>query len=376
MLNESLSVWARARRSCAFLGLLAFVSIFLAVSVCCTIAHAQLNYQVLREPALTARNPDQDFLGAITRAGNRLVAVGEHGIIIYSDDNGQEWHQAAVPVDVTLTTVAFATPQDGWAGGALGVILHTTDGGMTWKIQITGLEVNQLITTAANQLAASNPTDPTTQRALRRANIFMAAGPDKPFFSILPFDTNNVQIFGAYRMCIKTNNAGIIWQDCSLDIPDPVSHNLYQAVRSGSSIYVAGESGSMFRSDDQGLTFTQLTAPADDTLFGLIVTPAHTLLSFGVAGGLFRSTDQGRTWSTVTIASQSDLTAGIILKSGLVLVFSEAGSVYLSSDDGASFRALPTNEGMGLFGAVQAPNDNIVLVGSGGVRVLSLAPLS
>ena len=378
MFDESLSVWVKAGRFRTLLTarFLAIVSGCLAANLCCTTAHAQLDYRVLREPALVAKTPERDFLEVVTRAGDRLIAVGEHGIIIYSDDNGHDWHQAAVPVDVTLTTIAFATPQDGWAGGALGVILHTTDGGVTWKIQITGIRVNQLIATAASQLAASNPTDLITQRALRRANIFMEEGPDKPFLSILPFDANNVQIFGAYRMCIKSNNAGKTWKDCSLDIPDPVSHNLYQAVRSGSSIYVAGESGSVFRSDDQGQTFTQLTAPADDTLFGLIVTPSHTLLSFGVAGGLFRSLDQGKTWSSVTIGNQSNLTAGVVLKSGLILVLSEGGAVYLSSDDGASFHVLKVNEGMDLFSAAQAPNGDIVLVGSGGVRVLSPASLT
>lgn len=378
MFDGSLSVWVKVGRSCTFLtaGGLAFVSILFALGAFCTAAHAQTDYRVLHEPALMARNPDQDFLEAIALAGNRLVAVGEHGIIIYSNDNGQDWHQAAVPVDVTLTTVAFATPQDGWVGGALGVVLHTTDGGLTWKIQITGVQVNQLISTAAAQFAASNPNDPTTPRALRRASIFMQAGPDKPFLSVLPFDANNVQIIGAYRMCIRSGDAGKTWKDCSLDVPDPISHNLYHAVQSGSSIYVAGESGSVFRSDDQGQRFTQLTAPADNTLLGLLVTPADTLLSFGVAGGLFRSTNQGQTWSTITIDTQSDLTAGIILKSGHILLFSEAGAVYLSSDDGVSYQMLQTNEGMGLFGAVQAPNDDIVLVGSAGVRVLPLTSLN
>ena len=339
-------------------------------------AHAQAEFRVLSDPALTARNPDRDFIEAITRAGNRLVAVGEHGIIIYSDDNGQSWKQAAVPVDVTLTTVAFATPRNGWAGGALGVVLHSTDGGLMWKTQITGIQVNQLVAAAATQFAASRPTDPMAERAVRRADIFMQAGPDKPFLSIVPFDSNNVQIFGAYRLCIKTKNSGESWQDCSLDVPDPISHNLYKAVRSGPSVYVAGESGSVFLSTDFGQTFSQLAAPAEDTLLGILVTPARTLLSFGVAGGLFRSTDQGRTWSTQANPSQSDLTTGIVLKSGNILIMSEAGAIYLSADDGLSFRALQVNEGMGLFGAVQAQNGDVVLVGSGGVRVLSLTDLN
>ena len=121
-------------------------------------------------------------------------------------------------------------------------------------------------------------------------------------------------------MCVKTKDGGKHWQDCSLDVPDPVSHNLYDAVRSGSSIYITGESGSVFRSDDQGQTFTALAIPADDTLLGILATPKRSLLTYGVAGGLYRSTDQGQTWKVETIGSQADLTAGIILKSGIILL--------------------------------------------------------
>ena len=179
MLSETMSLCLRFVRCVTYCTSCVFA---LVSSVGCGSACAHVGYRVLNEPAITARRPDLDLLEAITRAGSRLVAVGEHGIIIFSDDDGESWHQAAVPVDLTLNAVAFATPQDGWAAGALGVVLHTTDGGMRWKVEMTGVQVNQLIAVAAHQFAASHPTDPAAQRAVRRANIFVQAGPDKPFF--------------------------------------------------------------------------------------------------------------------------------------------------------------------------------------------------
>ena len=87
--------------------------------------------RALDEGAITVKAPDKVVLIAVARAGNRLVAAGEHGVICYSDDNGITWVQGKVPVDVTLTTVAFVSPTDGWAAGHYGVILHTTDAGAT-----------------------------------------------------------------------------------------------------------------------------------------------------------------------------------------------------------------------------------------------------
>jgi len=84
----------------------------------------------LDTPAIMVKAPTKVLLVAITRApDNRLVAVGEHGVAIYSDDNGTSWTQASVPVNVTLTCVSFATAKIGWAAGHYGVVLNTQDGG-------------------------------------------------------------------------------------------------------------------------------------------------------------------------------------------------------------------------------------------------------
>jgi len=65
-----------------------------------------------------------------TRAGDRLVAVGDHGVVLLSDDDGKNFRQAhAVPTRATLTGVTFIDAREGWACGHWGVVLHTTDGG-------------------------------------------------------------------------------------------------------------------------------------------------------------------------------------------------------------------------------------------------------
>jgi photosystem II stability/assembly factor-like uncharacterized protein len=70
------------------------------------------------------------------RAGKRLVAVGEYGIVIVSDDSGQSWRQAgSVPTRTTLTSVYFVDERQGWAVGHGGVVLASEDGGDTWVRQ-------------------------------------------------------------------------------------------------------------------------------------------------------------------------------------------------------------------------------------------------
>src|SRR5213080_621401 len=78
--------------------------------------------------ALAVRSP---LLG-MARAGDRLVTVGQRGHILYSDDSGKNWQQASVPVSCDLTAVYFPSAKQGWAVGNDGVVLHSSDAGVTW----------------------------------------------------------------------------------------------------------------------------------------------------------------------------------------------------------------------------------------------------
>ena len=76
------------------------------------------------------------MLLASTLAGQRMVAVGDHGVVLLSDDNGSHFRQArTVPFDATLTGVSFIDGKQGWAVGQWGAILHSADGGETWAFQ-------------------------------------------------------------------------------------------------------------------------------------------------------------------------------------------------------------------------------------------------
>src|SRR5690606_22399355 len=84
-------------------------------------------------------------LTAIARAGDRLVAVGQRGHILVSEDAGKSWSQASVPVSSDLVAVSFASASHGWAVGHGGVVLKTEDGGLSWAVQLDGHQSSELI---------------------------------------------------------------------------------------------------------------------------------------------------------------------------------------------------------------------------------------
>lgn len=332
--------------------------------------------EVLDTAPIHVKRPDGVLLVAITRAGSRLVAVGEYGVIIYSDDNGTTWAQACVPVTVTLTCVAFATPMLGWAAGHFGVILVTTDGGEHWLSQLNGITANLLTMAAAQAATTQNSAVPGAPLALRRANAFTQQGPAIPFLTLLVLTPKKVIVFGAYRMTMVTTDGGQTWSDWSLHIFDPLSHNIYGSTQIGSDLYIAGEMGLVFCSTDDGDSFLPVAPTSDITLFGVLGPRDGSVLVFGVAGASFRSTDRCKTWVPITLPTQDDLTAGSVLHSGEIMFASETGTIFVSEDNGASFKVVSGVAPVPIFDVVEAPNNELVVVGSTGVSSISPALLN
>ena len=63
-------------------------------------------------------------------------AMGDNGTILHTEDGGKNWHLEASTMR-WFHSVAFATPQFGWAVGWNGTILHTEDGGESWNSQVS-----------------------------------------------------------------------------------------------------------------------------------------------------------------------------------------------------------------------------------------------
>src|SRR3546814_9158629 len=73
--------------------------------VCAPLASAEFT-DPLDAPAITSALAEHGLINGLARAGKRLVAVGERGHILYSDDQANTWQQASVPVRSALTAVS------------------------------------------------------------------------------------------------------------------------------------------------------------------------------------------------------------------------------------------------------------------------------
>ena len=311
----------------------------------------------LREPALITPRAAGAAMLAVARAGRRLVAAGERGIVRVSDHDGATWAQARVPVQVSLTALHFADARRGWAAGHLGVILRTDDGGATWTRQLDGI-------TAAQLALAAAPDESARQRAQR----LMGEGPDKPFFDLDLAGTRGLAV-GAYGLAVETRDGGASWQPVApARLPNPKGLHLYAARWLGRQLFVAGEQGLLLRSSDGGESFEPLASPYKGSFFGLLPTRAGSLIAFGLRGHAFRSTDAGSSWEKLETGVPLSLSAGIERADGSLLLLAQNGDLLSSRDDGRRFERLPAARPLPAAALAAGTGNQVVVAGLRGIE--------
>lgn len=242
---------------------------------------------------------------AVARAGTRIVAVGDRGVVLLSDDDGASFRQARlVPAQAALTTVAFADARTGIAGGQWGVLLRTDDGGETWR--------------------------------LLRSDL----GTDRPIFSVTYVGPDHAIAVGLWSLLLETRDGGASWQERQLAPPPGSTRadlNLTCIFGNGRTLFITAEGGKLLRSDDRGASWAYVETGYAGTFWTGTVLRDGTLLIGGLRGTIYSSTDRGSSWRPVPTDRRSSVTAFAQTADGRVVASALDGVVLTSRDNGASF---------------------------------------
>jgi photosystem II stability/assembly factor-like uncharacterized protein len=326
------------------------------------IACAQLDpNDAANQPAEIEPLASTSLLLDLAMAGKRMVAVGERGHVLLSDDQGKTWRQAkAVPTRTMLTAVFFADGEYGWAVGHDETILNTADGGETWT----------------------------------RAHFAPEA--QQPLLDVWFANRVSGIAVGAYGAYFTTNDGGRTWASAKFAPPPkqvprhdgeaapdegadlqedaPPDYHLNRIVGVGNRLYVAAEGGQLYRSDDRGAHWRALPSPYEGSFFGLVPIRGEGLLAFGLRGNLFRSADGGETWAQLESRTTAMLTDGIAINDLRVVIGGLAGVLLISSDAGETFRLAQQEDRKGISALLPAAPGRVIVAGEGGVRTIELEP--
>jgi photosystem II stability/assembly factor-like uncharacterized protein len=256
-----------------------------------------------QQQAPKVRHPERAPLLAVAHAGSRLVAAGDFGTILLSDDDGRSWRQAAsVPTRVTLTALHFLDARLGWAVGHGGIVLATDDGGEHWRIA-------------------------------------HRAGADTALFSVRFLDAQRGLAVGAFGAALATDDGGRSWQEITIGEGEFSDRHLYHLFGDATgATWIAAESGVVYRSAD-GRNFDTITLPYKGSIWGGMALSDGAILVWGMGGRVLRSADGGASWREIDTGTDNPLTAGLAQAGGRIVIVGLGGSVLASDDGGMRFAA-------------------------------------
>lgn len=332
-------------------------------------AAAEINKEVMpaRGP-LSKQTMSRILLTDVARTGNRIVAVGDRGYIVFSESNGESWERAETPPNLPLlTAVHFFDAKTGWAVGHDAVILKSTDEGRTWT------------------------------------QVFSAPNEQKPLMDVLFTDANTGFAVGAYGSFYETSDGGKSWKSRKIiespkaapvkkgkaglaaaddkdadkggDRGSEEDRHLNAIVRIGDNrLFIAGEAGMLLKSEDLGKTWTRVASPYKGSFFGAIQAQDGAVLIYGLRGKIFRSVDTTlREWKPVANKSVATIMGSTRLPDGALVLAGLAGTVLISRDNGQSFTPFPTGLTKGYAAPLLGAPNALILVGEAGVRDVLLS---
>ncbi|MES2126364.1 MAG: YCF48-related protein [Pseudomonadota bacterium] len=341
------------------------ISLMMRAAFCAALSFAGTAFavdfvDVLDTPAMPSARAERALVNGLAHAGTRIVAAGQRGHILYSDDRGAHWTQAKVPVSSDLVALSFATERKGWAVGHDGIVLHSEDGGASWTRQLDGRAAAKLV------IAQSS-----NAQLVEEARATLVHGPDKPFLDVWFENEQHGFVVGAFNQVFATDDGGKSWQSWSDKLDNPKGFHLYAVRPVGGDVFIVGEQGLVLKLDRAHGRFAALATPYKGSYFGVAGFDGAVLL-FGLRGNAFRSSDGGATWLKVETGVQSGLTAAGTLADGTLVLVSQAGQVLTSADKGATFARLAQAKAGPTSAVIDANNGTLILGGARGLRVQPL----
>ena len=241
-----------------------------------------------------------DLIYAARQSGlHRLTAAG---------DNSRSLFESWLPGQ-DVPTLAIAAYGELLMAGIKGGVARSADGGASWEAQ---------------QFRAPAPL--VTCLALST-----------------DFDDDGVVLAGTFEDGVfRSTDGGISWRAVNHGLFD---HSIYALALSPEfahdGIVYAGTGSGVYRSENGGRLWWDLTMPADDeTVLSLALAESGALYAGCEAHGLLRSNDAGLSWATL-LETEGAVNAVALMPDGAIVAQVDDG-VLLSRDDGASWSDIIT----------------------------------
>ncbi len=299
--------------------------------------------------------PQGHTLDGLTASHTLVVAVGERGVILVSE-NGIDWdvvhsELGLILQDVTWTGDRFIAVGGHFVGTEFGIgtgVILTSPDGRDWTESyfVGGTMLNKVIVNSERILIVGYPGKTVT--SADGVNWLVHELEDHPNSNIVDVAWNGStyvgvsepHFFGADR-AIYLSDDGVSWTEASFGF-GYISATLSSVVWDSERFLVFGGGRIVFSSTD-GVIWTLMATDLDESMFAVIWT-GDEYAGAGAGSQVARSID-GQSWSvdTVVFAAPGFL-YDIVRFQGKYIVVGMDGAMAVSSEDGSDWTAVTSWE--------------------------------
>jgi len=248
--------------------------------------------------------------GVIAADDKNIWITGNYGSIFKSSDGGVEWTQQASGIEKgILVDGVFLDNKVGWVIGLFGTVLYTDNGGESWIKQETH-----------------------TTRHL---------------FGVFFTDKKHGWAVGEWGTVLYTDDGGNTWKKQREEIDRTFNNITFADNKTG---WIVGERGVIFHTVDGGKTwekqlpkvferetFEEELENPPPSLFGVVFKDEKRGWACGIDGTIIYTADGGNTWEQ--LPSGTDLTLyTLFLKGDKGWVVGDRGAYLMSSDGGMTWQ--------------------------------------
>ena len=278
-------------------------------------------------------------------------AVGAAGTILHTSDGGAVWTAQTTPsATPDLAGVAFTGASDGWAVGAAGTVWHTSNGGTTWTAQTTPSGTPDLAGVAFSDAsdgwavgAAGTIWHTSDGGAVWTAQTTPSATPD--LAGVAFSDASDGWAVGAAGTLWHTSNGGTTWTAQTSGTTQDLTA---VACAGATTAWVVGAGGTILHTTD-GNTWAPEPAPiATPDLSDVAFAGATAGWAVGAGGLVLHTGDGGVTWAAQTSPTGRDLAAIAFADARRGCAVGAAGVVLQALNGGAPDSSPPTSTATGL----------------------------
>lgn len=266
----------------------------------------------------------------LVRLDDRVIAVGERGTIIVSDDLGESWRETHGDdqLPVTLTGISSLGGDMLLAVGHDAVLMRSDDAGDTWEVTMQDQELGE------------------------------------PLLGAWSADGERIFAYGSFGKFFSSGDRGQSWQERELDIH---GEHLNDMAGDGPRLQImVGEMGLVLRSQDQGANWERIEPFYRGSLFGVAYLGEAVWVTYGMRGHVFVTQDDGENWSQVELPHRLPLYGHAQDASGLVIV--GTGGAYVQISRTGELKDTGYLSGLGtLTSAVVLPGGELFVAGQRGL---------